>query len=142
MSPFPSIAMPRIATFLASTRIPHAAAALVLAASASAALAQTSDDARARYTQERAHCMSDTAQDAQATCLREATNALAAARAGQLSDPGSAVLADNALQRCAVFRQPDDRAECVRRMQSPASGSVSGGGLLRESVTTTTVVPQ
>ena len=38
-------------------------------------------------------------------------------------------------------READEQAECVRRVQGPASGSVSAGGVLRESVTTT-VLPQ
>ena len=85
--------------------------------------------------------MTNNTQDTLATCLREANNALDAARKGQLSSPGAAA-PDNATQRCAAFQSAAEQAECVRRVQnSPASGSVSGGGVLRESVTTT-VVPQ
>ena len=40
-------------------------------------------------------------------------------------------------ERCKVFQEAADQAECVRRLDSTASGSVAGGGLLRESVTTT-----
>lgn len=119
----------------------HPAMAAMLLAVSTAAVAQApADDARARYEQERQKCMTSNTQDSLATCLREATNALDASRKGQLSDPGS-MASENATQRCAAFQNVADQAECVRRVQSPVSGSVSGGGVLRESVTTT-VVPQ
>ena len=107
---------------------------------ATTALAQPgAQDARARYEQERENCRTHNTQDSLETCMREATNAFAAARQGQLSSPGTTA-ADNATQRCAVFQSAADQAECVRRVRnSPASGSVAGGGILRESVTTTTV---
>ena len=116
-------------------------AAVLLAASAAAVAQTPPQDARARYEQEREKCMTNNTQDTLATCLREANNALDAARKGQLSSPGAAA-PDNATQRCAAFQSAAEQAECVRRVQnSPASGSVPGGGVLRESVTTT-VVPQ
>lgn len=116
-------------------------AAVLLAASAAAVAQTPPQDARARYEQEREKCMTNNTQDTFATCLREANNALDAARKGQLSSPGAAA-PGNATQRCAAFQSTAEQAECVRRMQnSPVSGSVSGGGVLRESVTTT-VVPQ
>ena len=116
-------------------------AAVLLAASAAAVAQTPPQDARARYEQEREKCMTNNTQDTLATCLRDATNAYDAARKGQLSDPGPIAMA-NATQRCEAFQNAQDRAECVRRVESePASGSVTGGGVLRESVTTT-VVPQ
>ena len=116
-------------------------AAVLLAASAAAVAQTPPQDARARYEQEREKCMTNNTQDTLATCLREANNALDAARKGQLSSPGAAA-PGNATQRCAAFQSTAEQAECVRRVQnSPASGSVPGGGVLRESVTTT-VVPQ
>ena len=116
-------------------------AAVLLAASAAAVAQTPPQDARARYEQEREKCMTNNTQDTLATCLREANNALDAARKGQLSSPGAAA-PGNATQRCAAFQRTAEQAECVRRMQnSPVSGSVSSGGVLRESVTTT-VVPQ
>jgi hypothetical protein len=116
--------------------------AVLLVASSAATWAQTpANDARARYEQEREKCRTHNMQDSLATCMREATNAYDAARKGQLSDPGPIAIA-NATQRCDAFQNAQDRAECVRRIESdPASGSVSGGGVLRESVTTT-VIPQ
>ena len=114
-------------------------AALTLACTAAAAQAPApAQDARARYEQEREKCLTNNTQDSQATCLREATNSLDAARKGQLTSPGSAA-ADNATQRCEVFQSAAEQAECARRMAAPASGSVSGGGVLRESHTTTVI---
>jgi hypothetical protein len=108
-----------------------------------AATAQTApQDARARYEQEREKCMTNNTQDSLATCLREANNALDAARKGQLSNPGAAA-DNNATQRCAAFQTAAEQNECMRRIDSsPASGSVSGGGVLRESVTTTVIPPK
>ena len=113
-----------------------------LFAASTLAMAQPSPaaDAHARYEQERQKCMTNNTQDSLATCLREAGAAQDAARKGQLSNPGPQA-ADNATQRCSVFQNADEQAECVRRVQGPASGSVSAGGVLRESVTTT-VLPQ
>ncbi|MFI8616610.1 hypothetical protein ACIGHN_13995 [Acidovorax sp. NPDC077693] len=115
--------------------------AVLLAASASA-MAQApapSGDARARYEQEREKCMTNNTQDSLATCLREANNALDASRKGQLSNPGPAA-SENTTQRCEAFQTAAEQAECVRRTQSSSvSGSVSGGGVLRESVTTTVI---
>jgi len=121
--------------------ITPALTAVLLAASATA-MAQApapSGDARARYEQEREKCMTNNTQDSLATCLREANNALDASRKGQLSNPGPAA-SDNTTQRCEAFQSSAEQAECVRRTQSSSvSGSVSGGGVLRESVTTTVI---
>lgn len=38
----------------------------------------------------------------------------------------------NAFARCEVFKAPEDRAACVKRLQQMPQGSVEGGGLLRE----------
>lgn len=113
--------------------VPAAVAALLCLASGLAPA--QGPDARARYAQEVERCRTHNTQDSLATCLREATNALDAARKGRLRDPG-AQAETNATQRCAVFQRADDQAECVRRVHAaPVSGSVSGGGVLRESVT-------
>ena len=114
--------------------------AVLLATTSAAALAQPpASDARARYEAERQKCHTNNTQDSLATCLREATNAYDAARKGQLSDPGP-IAAANATQRCDAFQNAQDRAECVRRVESESvSGSVPGGGVLRESVTTTVI---
>ena len=117
---------------------PSLTAALLVVSAATTA--QTSaPDARTRYEQEREKCMTNNTQDSVATCLREANNALDASRKGDLSNPGPAA-GDNATQRCNAFPTAAGQAECMRRVQTPVSGSVSGGGVLRES-TTTTIVP-
>ena len=119
--------------------ITPALTAVLLATSAAAMAQAPSGDARARYEQEREKCMTNNTQDSLATCLREANNALDASRKGQLSNPGPAA-ADNATQRCDAFQTAAEQAECVRRTQSTSTrGSVSGGGVLRESVSTTVI---
>ncbi|MBB6561281.1 hypothetical protein HNP48_003974 [Acidovorax soli] len=125
-------------------RFAFAAPALTatLLALSTAAIAQVpASDARARYEQERQKCHTNNTQDSLATCLREATNALDASRKGQLSDPGP-IAAANGTDRCNAFQSAQERSECVRRVESSAvSGSVAGGGVLRESTTTTIIVP-
>lgn len=113
-----------------------------LLALSTAAIAQVpASDARARYEQERQKCHTNNTQDSLATCLREATNALDASRKGELSDPGP-IAAANGTDRCNAFQSAQERSECVRRVESSAvSGSVAGGGVLRESTTTTIIVP-
>lgn len=113
--------------------------AALLVVSAAATAQTTPPDARARYEQEREKCMTNNTQDSVATCLREANNALDASRKGDLSNPGPAA-SGNATQRCAAFATAAEQTECIRRVETPVSGSVSGGGVLRES-TTTTIVP-
>ena len=103
----------------------------VMAASASA-------EAQARYRQDMAVCNSGQSNQDQATCRTEARNALAEARRGGLTDaPGQ--YEANSTQRCSALKA-DDRSDCEARMrgQGSATGSVAGGGILRETVT---VVP-
>jgi len=87
------------------------------------------------YQRDRAACINgQTAQD-RTTCLREAGAALQEARRGRLDD-GQAQFEQNRLLRCDS--QPaQDRPDCVRRMngEGSTSGSVEGGGILRELVT-------
>lgn len=92
--------------------------------------------AKARYEQERARCQSgQSGQDLQ-TCLREAGAALQAARLGQLDDH-DARYGRNALERCKPL-PADEAKDCRDRImgQGTVSGSVKGGGLYREKVTT------
>lgn len=57
--------------------------------------------------------------------------------------PGGSQLTDyerNALQRCEIFKTPDDRKACVERVRQPQiSGSVEGGGWIREYTQTVQV---
>lgn len=96
------------------------------------------DSAAARYRQEMRDCREGRTAQSRADCEREARSAAAEARRGALATPIDA--AGQAQQRCAVFKQQTDHADCMARMGAGAllSGSVEGGGVLREH---TTVVP-
>lgn len=122
-------------------------AALAAAAGAQAAQHDAkagADEARQRYLQERQACLSgDNPQETRASCLRDAGAALQEARRGALgasTSPGD--YEENAARRCMVFRETDEQAQCLQRLKNPVSGSVSGGGILRESVTTEAPRPQ
>lgn len=123
-----------------SARLAPLFAAIALATSFSAvAQSPATGSAQARYAQERQKCQTHNTQDSMATCLREADNALAASKQGQLSAPGPQAQ-QNATERCDAFQSAQEKADCARRVNSaPASGSVNSGGVLRESVTTTVV---
>lgn len=91
----------------------------------------------ASYRQDRAACLSATSQHERSSCLREAGAVRDAARRGR-STPSETpeTLARNALQRCKDL--PRDRQILCERMvrgEGSASGSVAGGGVLRELVT-------
>ena len=91
---------------------------------------------QARFQQERSACLNGATGQDRATCLREAAAARAEALNGGLGD-GSAPYADNQRQRCTAL-PASERQACLARMQGQGSvsGSVAGGGLLRELVTT------
>jgi len=91
-----------------------------------------SPGAEARYQQDRADCLAGRTTEDQKTCLKEAGARLQAARKGDLSSPSSAQLAANARKRCDAFTG-DDRRTCLARLEDGStSGSVAGGGELRE----------
>lgn len=95
-------------------------------------------DPTVKFERDRAACLSGRSGQDQAACLREAGAALQAARHGELSS-GDEHLKQNAEERCKVFA-PADRSDCLARVrgEGSVSGSVEGGGILRETVT---VVP-
>jgi hypothetical protein len=99
----------------------------------------TGIDTSGDVQKERAACMSGRTQQDQATCLREANNAAAEKRRGRLDNQGGQFDA-NARQRCEVLTG-EDRVACEARVvgYGSASGSVAGGGLIRE--VETVVVP-
>ncbi|MDM0046235.1 hypothetical protein QTH91_17215 [Variovorax dokdonensis] len=116
------------------------AVAFILAAiiGSDGAFAQTSaaPGTAARVQQERATC--DGVQQDKAACLREAGAAKEEASRGGLTNPADAKVDANALARCQM--QPAaDRADCEARVRgsgaSSSSGSVMGGGVIRETVT-------
>ena len=112
-----------------------AAGALLSATVAAAADRASLSEAQRAYQRDRAACMSGQTSQDRATCLREAGAALQEAKRGNLND-GKAEFERNRLLRCEK-QPPEDRQDCVRRMSSEArvSGSVEGGGVLRELTT-------
>lgn len=118
------------------------AAALCLGVGLStAALAAPPRGLDSTYQQERAIC--DHIQQDRAACLREAGAARQAARQGTLTTAPD--YRANALARCGLH-PPAERAECEARIlgtgQTSIDGSVLGGGLIRETVTTVPVQPR
>lgn len=105
---------------------------LSFAALALAAGRDNSAKAQARYQQERALCLNGQSSQDRATCLREAGAALSEAKHGRLGD-GSASYAENALNRCKA-QPPENQEACRARIDGAGvtSGSVAGGGILRE----------
>jgi hypothetical protein len=100
-------------------------------------------DAKARYEQERSRCLSGQSGQDLKTCLREAGAALQESRQGHLDDHGASYTR-NALERCKPL--PSDEAkDCRDRILGQGavsvSGSVKGGGLYREKVTTEILAP-
>jgi hypothetical protein len=125
-----------------STTFPGALLSALLSFSAFAAIAadnavKTPADIQATYEQDRAKCMSGQSNQDQATCLKEAGAARDEARRGQLTEDGSA-FHKNAKARCDVL-SGDEKRDCISRAKGGGmvSGSVGGGGVIRETVTTT-----
>jgi hypothetical protein len=120
-----------------------AAAALLAvgAATAQVANADTSFpgangiDHSGSYQHEMNSCMSGKTQQDRDTCLKEARNAHADKQRGVLNTYGEHE--QNAMARCDVFSNGEDKAACEARVLGYGSvdGSVAGGGLLRESET-------
>jgi hypothetical protein len=137
------------------------AAALFTLAGAQVLAATPASDIQARYEQERARCLAGQSGQSQDTCLREAVNARDAAKKDQLGN-GDGKLHKNARERCDVLTG-DEQRDCLARTRgngnsvsgaavissegsasivksNSTSGSVKGGGVLRETVTRETVV--
>jgi hypothetical protein len=89
-------------------------------------------DASGSYQSEVQACKNGKTAEDQATCLKEARNAHADKKRGAIGDPGTDYAA-NARARCNVLNG-EDKAACEARMMGygTVSGSVAGGGLLRE----------
>jgi len=93
--------------------------------------------AEQEYKVARAACISGRTNQGRSTCLQEAGAALREARRGGLTSAGPAEYEKNRLLRCQ--NQPaESRDLCVRRMNGEGSstGSVEGGGVLRELTVT------
>lgn len=91
-------------------------------------------DQNATIQKERADCMNGNSQQDRATCMREAGAAKQEAQRGNLRD--SADYQANASKRCAAL-PASEKADCERRSsgEGSVSGSVGGGGVVRELVT-------
>ncbi len=116
----------------------------VLLATAGAAYAAPGDGTRSNtYQQDRAACAQISSAESKAACIHEAGAAQQAARNGQLASAEPGNYDNNALQRCASFTDAADKAACVDRVRGGnTQGSVSGGGVLRETVTTVPASPR
>lgn len=100
--------------------------------------ADTRAAVEARYQAERRACLDGSSPQDRSTCLKEASAARAAAQRHQLDNGDNARDRQaNALLRCQAQRDAEDRADCERlaRGEGTSSGSVAGGGVIRELVT-------
>jgi len=122
------------------------AAALVAFGAAAAQVATNNDasfpgaasiDNSGSFQSEMQACKSGNTQQDQATCMREARNAADAKKRGLLPTQGD--LQANALGRCDVFQNTEDKGACEARVLGYGSvdGSVAGGGLVREAESVT-----
>ena len=89
-------------------------------------------DASGDFRSEMRACQSGDNQQSREACLNEARNAQADKRRGALDTPGARFDA-NAAARCSPF-QGAEAAACRARVMGygTATGSVAGGGVLRE----------
>lgn len=112
--------------------------AAVLATLPMPAFSATTDaatNARAQYARDVAHCRSLRPQSTErANCLSEASTRFSMTQPAKPQEAPE-ILARNALRRCESL-PPADKTECVARMQhGSVSGSIAGGGVLRQLVT-------
>jgi hypothetical protein len=121
------------------------ALALAIASTAfHAGTARAAEPAAAKsvLAQERADCEAGRTQQDRATCLKEAGAAAQERKRNGLASPSSA--RQNAAERCKAL-PPEDKVDCLARIEGPTSanqqvttsGSVGGGGVIRETKTTT-----
>ena len=110
--------------------------------SSSAFAASTASDVDAQYKKDMAVCNSGQSNQSKATCVREAGAAREEARRNRLNDAiPQSQYEKNALNRCNEL-PGKDKDECIARMkQGTVSGSVEGGGVIRELRTTVPGTP-
>ena len=102
--------------------------------------------ANSTYQKERADCEAGRSAEDRATCLKEAGAAQQERKRNRLDNNGS--FRQNAIERCNMV-PPSDKADCLARIEGPnqpnqttkISGSVAGGGMIRETTTTTIGTP-
>ncbi len=114
-------------------------ALLAVGGMATAGIASAQGSRGGTYQQELAVCGHN--QQDRAACIREAGAARQEAARGGLT--GAPDYRANALARCALQQMPGDRRDCEARVlggsgntSASVEGSVMGGGVIRESVTT------
>jgi hypothetical protein len=93
--------------------------------------------AETRYQQDRANCLAGKTAESQKTCLKEAGAALQASREHDLKTPSAAQIAADERKRCEAL-SGGDKADCLKRaanVDTTVSGSVAGGGDIKETVT-------
>jgi hypothetical protein len=129
-------------SFIAATPRSWVGAAAIAALCGASALAATaaapgSSEIQVRYEQERSRCLAGQSGQPQETCLTEAAAARDAAKRNQLND-GDVKYRKNAKERCDAL-SGDDKRDCIARVKSAPnttqSGSVKGGGIVKETVT-------
>jgi hypothetical protein len=99
--------------------------------------AATPSPAEQRYQQDRANCKAGKTAESQKTCLVEAAAALQAARKHGLTSPTPDQMAANERKRCDA-QSGADKQDCLKRaagIDTTVSGSVAGGGDIKETVT-------
>lgn len=107
-------------------------ALLAVTAATAQVAGSTGIDASGNFQQEVNACLSGRTQQDQETCLTEARNAQADKARGELQS--SSNTQDNAMSRCEVFTNGEENAACQARVMrlGNSSGSVAGGGVIRE----------
>ena len=103
--------------------------------------AQDHSERMRRFEADRQACLSGKSNQNFDSCMKEA-KAFLDARPGSNPTVGAEQLQRNALLRCEPLTG-DERTACVARMhgEGTVSGSVAGGGILREMVTTYRAAP-
>lgn len=90
-------------------------------------------DSSGEYEKEMQACRQGRSGQDRATCMQEARDARKAKRQGALQTPSAQSMDANAMARCEGMAD-NDMAACRARMMGygQVSGSVAGGGVLRE----------
>jgi hypothetical protein len=110
---------------------------------AACAIASTGAWAQSTFEQDRAACMRSDSQHERTSCLREASAVRSqAGRQMPMTGDTPESRMQNAMKRC-VELPPENKATCERmvRGEGSVSGSVAGGGQIRELVTPVPAVP-
>ena len=109
-----------------------AASSMVLSTLAFAQGRSSLAEAQATYKEDRAACMRGEGGQDRATCLKEAAAALQEAKRGGLTNDRAAQKRNQTV-RCD-YQPAQDQEACLRRMrgEGTTTGSVQGGGVLRE----------